>query len=86
MYTVIQFEIFYAFIEAMKIIQVIYIAKWINRRYFVLALGLLYLFEGIFSGWSKSFYYSYYDQKQDYKIYAYIQIASSIILFICAIL
>ena len=41
------FELFFAIGNSVKYIQIAYIAKWINRRYLVIVLGLQFMFMGM---------------------------------------
>jgi len=50
-------EIVFAFCDSLKYIQIIYIAKWVNRRYLITYCSLFYILLGFIDGWSKAIFY-----------------------------
>lgn len=50
-------EIVFAFCDSLKYIQIIYIAKWVNRRYLITYCSFFYIVLGFIDGWSKALFF-----------------------------
>ena len=57
MFRFLPLEIVFAFCDSLKYIQIIYIAKWVNRRYLITYCSFFYIVLGFIDGWSKALFF-----------------------------
>jgi hypothetical protein len=102
MFRFLPLEIVFAFCDSLKYIQIIYIAKWVNRRYLITYCSFFYIGLGFIDGWSKAFYYLWirktkYEnnyqndineiiRKEDWFLIGCLNIISSVVLLVSSII